>query len=197
MRRVWSAVTALVMMLASCTYDSQAEPASVSTTDGPQLTSALPEELNVQPLLQLRCAGTRTGHPPDGFEVISEAVALPSSPNHPALQTSRRQAGDGSTFFFAKTGLVFNTASSFELVVPADLRPRLAIGWGGPAPHGHSVTISCSGKDEWVSLPGGYWVTQPLCAELIVRTEGEDATVQIGLGTPCDGQAPPQGPSDS
>jgi len=48
--------------------------------------------------------------PPDHFEVVHNAVALPSNPDHPALQTSARDAADGSTYFFAKTGLIWTTS---------------------------------------------------------------------------------------
>lgn len=186
----------LVVVGAGCTSEGRADPAAVPVVEEKQLMPELPDELDVQPSLQLPCAGMPTEAPPDDFEIISGTVALPTSPAHPDLQTSRREAADGSTYFFAKTGLVWNTTSSFELVVPAKLRSHLAIGWGGPAPHGHSVEISCSDEDEWVGLPGGFWVTEPLCADLLVRTQMEEIVVQIGLGIACDGQAPPQGQSD-
>jgi len=214
-------VTCLTLLLATAvacsSTTSQTEPASSTTASKDELASpsgadeagsattgaapevALPDELDVHPSLSLGCEGTTTPAPPENSEVVSDSVALPSSPDHPALQTSRREASDGTTYFFAKAGLFWKTGNSFTLVVPDSLRSRMAIGWGGPAPHGHSVEISCNvgGEARWVGLPGGYWVTEPLCADLVVRTETEEVTIQIGLGTPCDGQEPPQGPSDS
>ncbi len=151
----------------------------------------------VQTSLELTCAGTSTAAPPDNFEVVHDAVALPSSPNHSALQTSAREAPDGSKYFFAKTGLIWNTNASFELIVPDDQRSRMAIGWGGPAPHAHSILMNCDGSDDWVGLAGGYWVTEPFCADLVVRSAASEQTIQVGLGTPCDGQEPPRGPRDS
>lgn len=194
-RRQRSAFASLILLFlivaeACSSETNQRQPADAAL--------ALPEELDVQPSISLGCIGTATSGPPENFEVLLDAVALPTSPAHPALQTSRRQAADGSIYYFAKTGLVWNASSSFQLVVPERLQSQMAIGWGGgPASHGHSVEVSCDNGEGWVGLPGGYWVTEPLCADLIVRTETEEVTLQVGLGTPCDGQAPPQGPTDS
>lgn len=184
----------LVVFLAACSSDPETvHPPSSSPAAA---TAGLLHELDVETSLDLACTGTPTTGPPDNFEVVHDAVALPSSPDHPALQTSAREAADGSTYFFAKTGLIWNTESSFEIVVPADQRSRMAIGWGGPAPHAHSIAMNCNSTAEWVGLPGGYWVSEPFCADLVVRSNGEERTIQVGLGTPCDGQAGPQGPSD-
>jgi hypothetical protein len=170
----------LLTTAGACSSEAdRADPASSTTADRRALASTtepgrveptLPEELDVQPSLTLGCEGTAMAGPPEDFEVVSDAVALPTSPNHPALQTSRREAADGSIYFFAKTGLIWNETSSFELVVPEALRRRMAIGWGGPAPHSHSVEVSCEGQEGWVGLPGGYWVTEPLWCVPVARS---------------------------
>ena len=152
-------------------------------------------ELDVQDETTLRCFGSAITEPL-GFEDIDGVVALPTSPTHPALQTSARTAADGSTYYFAKTGLFWTAPATFELSVASDLRSSMAIGWGGPAQAAHTVRMSCDDDNAWVALPGGYWVTEPMCADLIVRVNGVEHTVQIGLGEACEGQDPPQGPTD-
>ncbi|MEO1056028.1 MAG: hypothetical protein AAFY28_03860 [Actinomycetota bacterium] len=191
--RAWSAI-AVWLALSGC---SSAPDATESTeSDIGVVPEWFADELQLQESVDLSCAGIPTDGPPAEFEIVADAVALPASPNHAALQTSGRESADGDRYFFAKTGLVWNTAASFELVVPEEFRPTMAIGWGGPAPHAHRVVVQCAGPDEWVAMPGGYWVTEPICADVIVGTADVQVTVQIGLGTPCPLQAPPQGPSD-
>lgn len=152
-------------------------------------------ELDVQDDTTLACSGSATTEP-IGFENIDGVVALPTSPTHPALQTSARTAADGSTYYFAKAGLFWTSPAVFELSVPAALRSSLAIGWGDAAQAAHTVRMNCDDDNSWFALPGGYWVTEPMCADLIVSVNGVERTVQIGLGEACAGQDPPQGPTD-
>ncbi len=205
LREVVACLTLLLATAPACssttspTGPASSTSASLGPPTGADSGVGLPDELDVKPSLSLGCEGIALPAPPENFEVVSDVVALPSSPDHPALQTSRREASDGTTYFFAKTGLIWKKGTSFMLVVPDSLRSRMAIGWGGPAPHGHSVEVSCDvdGEALWVGLPGGYWVTEPLCADLLVRTETEEISIQVGIGLPCASQQSPHGPSDS
>ena len=183
-------------MLVPSACSSDAETVEQTPIDSAAETSGFVRQLDVQASIEMRCAGTSSAGPPDTFEVVDGVVALPSSPSHPALQTSERDAADGSKYFFAKTGLFWKSNASFELTIPDDQRSRMAIGWGGPAPHAHSIVVNCDGSDDWLGLAGGYWVTEPFCADLVIRSAGSEKTIQIGLGTPCAGQEPPQGHSD-
>jgi hypothetical protein len=144
-----------------------------------------------------------TQPPPESFRVVLGVVALPTSPNYPALQTSRTADGDHPRRLFAKTGLIIKAKTSFELIVPPQIAApaaRLGIGWGGTpsTPSQRIVVSNCprAGKSEWLAYPGGYWVDHPACAPLIVKTDGKEQQVHVGLGTPCPGQQPPQGPSE-
>jgi hypothetical protein len=157
---------------------------------------ALPAELNVETASTLGCDGATPVDPPANFGVVLSSVALPTSPQSPAIQAIRRAAEDGSNFYFAKAGLVWDGASSFEIVVPDRLRSQLALSWGAPDVS-HSIKVECADLHGWVGLPGGYWVREPLCADLIVRTGSAEATVQVGIGAPCSDQPPPEGRSDS
>jgi hypothetical protein len=100
---------------------------------------------------------------------------------------------------FAKTGLVIKPGTTFELIVPAPFTRRLSIGWGLPGTPSHRVVVSsCPNPGgRWLAYAGGYWIDHPACVPIIVRAGGKQQTVHIGIGTPCPGQQPPPGPSQS
>ena len=188
---------ALVCLTVACTG---ATSSSVGPADDQQPQSdeaGLPSELHVADVVQLTCSGTPNEAPDDFLQPLG-VVALPAASTHPtALQTSARTAEDGTEFYFAKTGLWWRGNTSFQLIVPTELRPVLAIGWGGAAELAHTVNVDCDpdADDDWLVLAGGYWVREPMCAELIVEAAGVSERIEIGLGRPCPGQDPPAGPS--
>jgi hypothetical protein len=135
--------------------------------------------------------------PPRDMRVVLGVVALPASPGlRRALQTSRTGA---SSRLFAKTGLSVRAGARFQLIVPTELRSRLSIGWGnaGEGHVGSIITVAgCQAPHrQWIDFAGGYWVTRPMCAALIVAGEGRRRRVQIGIGKACPGQLPPPQPS--
>lgn len=146
---------------------------------------------------ELVCAPA-PGSPPPDYSIVLDSVALPSSTTYPfALQTNRRDGIDGDPYYFAKTGLWWRGDAAFEIVVPDDFRDRLAISWGNAdQPSNSSVSADCTATYDWAGAPGGFWVTEPMCADIIVRSEAGEQREQIGIGTPCPGQQPPQGHSD-
>jgi hypothetical protein len=133
------------------------------------------------------------------LQVVLGVVALPASPGYPALQTSLSGDGSGALRLFAKTGLVIRPGTTFELIVPAGFADRLRIGWGSPGTPSHRVAVSnCPDPGGgWLAYAGGYWIDHPACVPIIVRAGGKQQEVHIGVGTPCPGQRPPQGPSQS
>ncbi len=137
--------------------------------------------------------------PPADFTLVFDTVALPSASAYAsALQTNRRESNNGQPYYFAKTGLWWRGDAVFEIAVPDEYQDRLAIGWGrSNQPPAHSVQADCDIDTDWAGAPGGYWITEPMCAEIIVRVDGNEQREQIGLGTPCPGQNPPEGPSDT
>lgn len=184
-RRARTAVAAIVI-LSAC-----------SSTDG-QGDSDLASRIEVIDADDLACAPALSA-PPSDFTIVLDVVALPSASTYPyALQTNRRETDTGEPFYFAKTGLYWRGDASFEIDVPDEFEDRLAISWGGgDQPTTRSVSADCNLDSEWAGAPGGYWVTEPMCAEIIVRVDGTEQREQIGLGTPCPGQEPPQGHSDA
>lgn len=126
--------------------------------------------------------------------VVLGVVALPASPAYPALQTART---GGSPRLFAKTGLFAKPGVRFTISVPTRLVHRVHIGWGNPAPLSRTVVVpSCQGiAGEWLAYAGGYWVDRPACIAVVVRAKSGSRSVHVGLGKPCPGQRPPQGPT--
>ena len=185
-RRSWTSalVCPFVVLLAGCNSNPQAVP--LASEVSPVLSST-----------DLGCYGS-PATPPDDLSIYFDSVALPTSDHYPtALQTGAQSEyfRDSAGRLFAKTGLYFKPGKAFEVIVPDELRDRLSIGWDSRS--WHVVVGECAGiPSTWVALPGGYWVADPMCAELIVRSSGSDERVKVGLGAPCPGQAPPPQPSD-
>lgn len=189
-RLVLGVAVALGMLTAACSGSGESE-GSDPVDDG------FPSELNVSATANLSCFGS-TAEPPEDFNRVLDMVALPARPNvRNALQTSAQEATDGTRYYFAKTGLWYRADASFELRVPEDLKPIMAIGWGNPADPAHVINVGCDRSEDWQVLPGGYWVSSPMCARLIMQAGSVEEEVEIGIGKPCEGQGPPQGPSDS
>ncbi len=141
-----------------------------------------------------------THRPTPDYTVVLGVVALPTAPKAVALQTSA--SGDPSIRLFAKTGLLIRTGTKFELAIPPAWDGRLRIGWAnGPARPGPGLLVSChpypGDGSGWLAYPGGFWLRRPACVPLLVKTRGRSRRVQIGLGTPCPGQRPPEGPTQS
>jgi hypothetical protein len=183
---------AAVILMAGCFSDGQTQP--------PPLVSSTPvsgQESPVDASTDLGCSGTHD-NPPENLTVYFDTVALPTSDRYPtALQTGAQGefAHDPAGRLFAKYGLYYKPGHAFEVIVPDEFRARLSIGW---AVRSWRVVVGkCAGyPSDWLALVGGYWVADPLCAELIVRSAGSEQRVKIGLGAPCPGQAPPPRPSD-
>ena len=150
----------------------------------------------------LPCGETIGGQRPwQGMSVVLGVVALPASPQmRRALQTALTGPRDSAARLFAKEGLLVRSGARFELTVPTPLRDRLAIGWGN-AGEGHlGSTIRVPGcrrghGERWLAFAGGYYVHNPMCAQLIVDARGLRRRVWIGVGKACPGQLPPPQPT--
>jgi hypothetical protein len=128
------------------------------------------------------------------MEVVGDAIALVTSgSSETALQASSSGSADPATRLFAKTGLLVRAGVQSELVVPPAWRGRVSIAWGNTAlaePTDRLVIGPCAGSATWLAYPGGYYLPEPACVELVVRTSAGGRTVQVGIGTPCPGQQP-------
>jgi hypothetical protein len=143
-----------------------------------------------------------TRRPTPDYTVVLGVVALPIAPRSAALQTWPSGESDPSTRLFAKTGLLIKTGTKFDLAIPPAWAGRLRIGWAnGPARPGPGLLVNChpsaGDRSGWLAYPGGFWLRHPACVPLLIETAGRSQRVQIGLGTPCPGQRPPGGPTQS
>jgi hypothetical protein len=191
MRPIAGVLTAACFILVSCTGDSS----------GGSAPSRAPESFSA-PVTALECAnGVSTDLRASDLQVVLGVVALPASPRAAALGTGR--LGErGQPRLFAKSALVVRAGDSFELLA-AQAPPRsLAFSWS-PHPETPTPTRSldvsrCRStyNSKWLAFVGGYYVNRASCATLIVRTATSQRRVKIGLGAPCPGQRPPQGPSE-
>jgi hypothetical protein len=140
--------------------------------------------------------------PPPDYTIVGDAVALPASPRHAALQTSRGSTPIGAPALFAKSGLIVRAGALVDLVLPADAGSRLLMGWGSPGiPSRHIIDPRCQttagGTVQWLTFPGGFYLPRAACFRLDVRVGGSVHRLQIGAGRPCAGQAAPPRPNQT
>jgi hypothetical protein len=203
MGRTAAGLVATALLLTACTAATErsAAPAGSSTpshsTPG-RTTPSAPASTGDQPVADvttITCEHAIDGSPPTAeFTVVLDAVALPVSPRSPALQAA--DAG-GTPKLFAKRGLLIRTGVEATVALPASVAPTAGIGWSGwPSRPGRTVVVpACPDLKGtgWLAFAGGYWADAPLCLAIDVRAGNRQQRVEIGVGTPCPGQAPPPG----
>jgi len=178
-----TAVLVLTVTLAGCSADAP----------GPDETAApSPVEIPCEASVGRDDADAAT------WVIVDAAVALPS-PDLPALQVVELTGPVGDPdadiegWWWAKHGLLVAGGSLVELAVPREHDADVRIGWGMPATPAVRVIIDCElAGDSWAAFAGGYWVREPGCYPIDVRVDGGPArSVDLGIGAPCPGQAPP------
>ena len=97
-------------------------------------------------------------------------------------------AGDGPRArWFAKSGLLVAAGKASTIEVPPSMQQQLSIGWGGDRTWSLSVP-ACSGEATWLAFAGGFYVDEPACVEVVVRTEADaEARSEVGVGASCGG----------
>jgi hypothetical protein len=128
--------------------------------------------------------------PPNNYRVVARNVAVPTAS---ILQANDPGQTDPAVWLFAKWGLV-RAGAAVDLQVGPGWEDRARIGWGSPAPRGAAVHVpACPQQAEgpWLAFPGGTWVAQPACVPLIVRSQGQETQVRLGIGVPCGSGSSP------
>lgn len=190
---IWVRVAAgaAVVLLAGCTSPAPAghgatasNPAAVvaSTPAGAGAEPSLAASVGLVP-----CASSIRGlpDPPGDYRVVVQNVAVPT--------TSFFQVGDsGKTDpairLFAKWALMVRAGAGVDLQVGPGFEDRARIGWGGPvlpAAAVHVPACPAPSSSVWLVFAGGTWVTQPACVPLVVRSQGQEAQLLLGIGVPC------------
>jgi hypothetical protein len=111
------------------------------------------------------------------------------------LQANETREADPTIRLFAKWGLVVRIGAVVDIQVAAGWEDRARIKWGSSASPGVAVHVpACpkpSEQTQWLHFAGGTWVAQPACVPLVLRSQGQAATVRLGIGKPCVGASGP------
>lgn len=139
------------------------------------------------------CASSIQGlpDPPGDYRLVVRNVALPTAS---VLEAGDSGGTDPAAWLFAKWALVVRASAAVDLQVGPGWEDRARIGWGGPASPAVAVHVpACPSPSSsvWLVFPGGTWVAQPACVPLIVRSQGQQAQVRLGVGMPCGTAASP------
>lgn len=133
-----------------------------------------------------------TADPPADLPVVFNQVALPTVN---ALQASGSGESDPSARMFAKAGIFVASGASLALIVPAEWVGRLTIGWGNPGKRTTHLFVSgckaTGSQKRWLGFAGGFWVGEPACVPLVVRSGAQEQAVYVGVGAACPGQSAP------
>lgn len=131
----------------------------------------------------------------NGLTIVAGVVTLPVAATFGPVQANPNPEGThtrGSvTRFYAKQPLAIRTGRTFDLIVPPGERDRLAIDWGNsPGNYTERLHVACptnttNAKAQWLIFAGGYFAPRRRCSSLIVRTDGQDHHVRIGVGARC------------
>jgi hypothetical protein len=130
------------------------------------------------------CAWTIAGlpDPPRDYRVVAQNVAVPA---RSILQAGDPGEADPAVWLFAKWGLLVRAGAAVDLQVEPGWEDRASIGWGSPGPRGAAVHVpACPAPSSstWLVFAGGTWVARPACVPLIVRSQGQEAQVRLGIG---------------
>lgn len=170
---------ALLLVLGALTACTPAAPApSPEPTASPFDPTAIPCDQAIDAL-----AG-----PPPGYSVLLDSVGLPVG-----RKLDINVIADVSPRRFAKQGLVVRAGTPVELRIPADWEGRAWIEWGNSSHAKNVITVPpCPdrGSLTWLVFAGGFFVDEPACLPIIVRTAGREETARIGVGTDCALPAP-------
>lgn len=177
----------LVMLLAGCTSSGGSDQRGRTPSSSPSTALSVND---------VSCATSiqSASDPPDNYRVVAPGVAVPTAP---VLQASDTRETDRTLRLFAKWGLVVRTDTVADLQVGPgwEDRARIQWGWGTRASPGVAVHVpACpqpAGQTQWLAFAGGTWVAQPACVPLVVRSQGQEAQVRLGIGMACgDGSGP-------
>jgi len=136
--------------------------------------------------------------PPVSIQVLDDQVGLTTAVTNERAMGATRQLDPAVApyRYFAKSPLFVRTGEGrARIVVPRSERGRLALSWGNTDHDGTASRVfevgPCAGTGTWIIFPGGYFVTKPHCARLLVRVDGHQRAAEVGVGKACPGQGPP------
>jgi hypothetical protein len=182
---VLCAITAATVL--SCAPTPPARP-SPSTPSG-QGVEVVPS--NAEPTQTFSCldpisSGDSVAAVKSGSPVLN-VMALSRKPD----ETIGWGGASFDGFRFAKVGIAIRSRTKFDLVVPPGWQDKMRIGWGNRG-YTFATTLHIPGcsagqqpEPDWLVYPGGFWLTEPACAPLIIQTDTDRLTIDIPVGTNC------------
>ncbi|MEU8428783.1 hypothetical protein [Micromonospora sp. NPDC048887] len=180
-------IPCLLLATIGCTSEDDSErpePAgSDSTSPGAPAATLPPMPEGGQ---RLRCADAvaTTPAPGEGYRVVADAVAVPSTVVRPDDSSDAR----GPTRLFAKWGLYVRAGTAVEIQVAPGWADRARIGWGPGAVPATTVQVGAcpAASATWSVYTGGTWVAGPACVPLVIRSQGRQVEVRLAIGAACD-----------
>jgi hypothetical protein len=195
--RVWVATGGALVLLVGCTSTEPSDHA-VTASNPAAAVAATSARAGVEPSLApgvslVSCASSIRGlsDPSGDYRLVVRNAALPTAS---VLQASDSGGTDPAARLFAKWGLVVRASATVDLQVGPGWEDRARLGWGSPAVPAAAVHVpACPAPSSspWLVFAGGTWVAQPACVPLIVRSQGQQALVHLGVGVPCGSAGSP------
>ena len=110
-------------------------------------------------------------------------------PDRTVLAVEDSGEPDRAVRLFAKWGLVVRAGAVVDVRVAPGWESRARIGWGTARTPAATTTVrACAPNDEqsaWLAFVGGTWVAQAACVPLVVRSNGQEDHVSLGIGVAC------------
>ncbi|WCN83660.1 hypothetical protein [Micromonospora sp. LH3U1] len=169
-------------VLTACTPASESHQPTTPPVDG--AASSTPASGDGPP-----CTTSVAAMPalPDGYRLVGEDVAVPDHTVRPVEESGEAEP---AARLFAKWGLVVRAGAVVDLQVAPGWEDKARIGWGAPSTPAATTTLhACApddGQAQWMAFVGGTWVARAACVPLIVRSNGGESRVNLGIGVTCD-----------
>ncbi|MGC4748722.1 hypothetical protein ACLQ28_24170 [Micromonospora sp. DT201] len=178
----WRASLCLVAALTACTPESDARQPGTPPVDG---TTSPAREGDAG----LPCTPSVTAMPaiPAGYRLVGKDVAVP---DRAVLTAEDSGEADRAARLFAKWGLVVRAGTVVDLQVAPGSEGEARIGWGALGTPTATATVHACAPEgaqaQWMAFVGGTWVARAACVPLVVRSNGQEDTVDLGIGVACD-----------
>jgi hypothetical protein len=190
--RWFGAALGILLLSVGCTSGgysrTETVPQGMTKPNFPPLTLDCGQEIGVPELKE-------HDEPPPGYAIIVGVASLATSDSAPGPLQAIAQPDGG---FWTKIGLMVRAGEPVELLVPQGMRDRMRIRWGTSGRWTWNLTVpACEGKrpqfvlaggeTKWRVYSGGFWVDDPSCVRLVVRSGEREQEVTIPLGAACPG----------
>ena len=201
-RRLWNAF-APVLHHASTTVDSTRRgsdccvfvefPGGIRNHD-PTIPGCQAPGVEPAPPVTLNCANPidRVREPPAGFESLGDAIALTTSSADRVYLVQEPRGGPMVLDCSPRAASSSGTGGLRRSRSPRDGEARSASGGATPRPTLRPETFiagPCAGGDDWIAFPGGYFVREAACIDLIVGLAASRAPGLGGRGPVAQGSA--------